>query len=161
MWLKKKNIFENFSPSNLKSINTKHLLILQQSPVLVCLLFIKMGKRKEQTVCSQILPFKWVLPLACLQENSKWKHLVTGKCLRTWRILEKDISWPCVSWTLVQLEPSEHWKPRQSEGVREAVKACPSPDILPAKDTVQVTTPLPEQFNKKWAVSLLLASVLF
>lgn len=136
------------------------LLILQQAPTVVCLLFIKKGKSRLWEL--RYFHFRWLLSFACLCENSKWKHLVTRKCLRLWCILENDSSWPRLYWTLVQLEPSEHLNPRCKDGIGGAVKACPpQPFCRQRTQRRWQIFPVPEQFNKKRTVSLLQASVLF
>ena len=95
--------------------------ILQQSPVLVCLLYVKTGKSRLW----YLRYFHFRCFLACLHENSKWNPVVTGKCLRPLCILKKDISWPWRYRTLVQPEPSEHWNPRCREGAGELWKSGP------------------------------------
>lgn len=84
--------------------------------------------------------FRWLLSLACLHENSKWKPLVSVKCLRPWSILEKEI----LDLTLTQLEPFEHLFECSLE---LAAGGSLIPQWLPAKETVQVTTLLPP-----WAI---------
>lgn len=138
------------------------LLILQKSSVLICLLFIKMGKSRLLDL--RYFHFRWLLSLACLHENLKWKHFVTGKCLRPWCILEKDSFWPWLFWTLVQLEPSEYLNPRHREGIGGSYESLVPPSHSASKGRGagdRQLFPLPEQFNKQQNVSLLLASVLF
>lgn len=71
----KRNIFENFSPSNLKSIHTKHLPFDKQSPVLVYLLFIKMGRSRPFVLRYSHLNGSYILlAYKKIQNGSIWSQ---------------------------------------------------------------------------------------